>query len=315
MTIMSMKSKIYLAAALALILAACNKNRETVVPEDGTVAAKISAEIGGVRTRAAGNEWAQNDVIGISTVDGTKTLYANIPYKYSGTAFQADGAGIYFQSREEVTFNAYYPFTGAAGTSAGTIAANTGTENQSAPAQACIDFLFAAGAKAKTDSPVVAFTDKSSAGGPDNSFKHRMSQITLKLIEGDDMTFADKLSGYTIKGLLLDGTFDRETGIASVRADSETDDLSMPLSDVTTTEKTYTTAPVILFPQAVSNEKIVLEVVVDGITYTASLSLGALDAGSNYIFPVTVRKTGMSAGEAEITPWTIVEGAPADAIM
>ena len=310
-----MKSKIYFAAAVALAFVACNKNNEPAVTEDGIVAARISAEIGGVRTRATGSEWAQNDVIGISSVEGTKTRYANIPYKYIGTGFQADGTVIYFQSREEVTFNAYYPFSGIAGTSAGTIAARTGAENQTPVEQPCIDFLFAAGAKAKTSSPLVTFTDKSSAGGADNAFKHRMSQITLRLIEGDDMVFENRLTAYTIKGLLLDGTFNTETGIAEAKTDSEASDLTMLLSDVTTIEKTCTTAPVILFPQAFSNGKIVLEVVVDGIPYTASLTLGALEAGSNYIFPVTVRKTGMSAGETEITPWTVVEGAPADATM
>ncbi len=317
-----MNTKTYLAAAAitALALAACNKsgydrNNQGPVPEDGTVAAEISTEIGGVETKAAGSSWAANDAIGISTVAGTKTNYTNIPYEWDGSGFRPVGKVIYFQSAETVTFNAYYPFADAADISAGTISAVTKAENQTAEAQPLIDFLYASGATADKTAPVVAFTDKTAAGGEDNSFRHKMSQISIRFIEGDDISFAGKLSSYTLKGLHLSGTFNTETGVAEADAETAAEDLTIALDGPAATDKAYLTAPVVLFPQSIADGKIALEVVVDGETYKASLVRTALEEGNNYIFPVTVRKTGLSAGEAEIKAWAEVVGTATDAVM
>ncbi len=305
----------YLAAFAVLALAACNKNSETVIPEDGTVAAQITAGIGGVQTRAAGSVWAADDAIGISTVAGTKTDYANIPYKWDGTDFKPVGTVIYFQSPETVTFNAYYPFSGTAGTSAGTITAETGAANQAAGAQPLIDFLYASGAKADKTAPVVSFTDKTDDGGEDNSFRHKMSQITIKFIEGDDVSFEGKLSSYTLKGLHLAGTFNTGTGVAEADEAVAAEDLTIALSGPAASGGVYRAAPLVLFPQSVADGKIALEVVIEGETYRTSLNRAALEEGNNYIFPVTVRKTGLSAGEAEIKDWAEVNGDSAEATM
>ena len=308
---------IYLAAAAlaALAAAACSKDGGTSVPGDKAVAAKVTADIGGVQSRAAGSSWAQGDAIGISTAVGTKTEYANIPYKYDGSGFNPDGTVIYFQSEEEVTFSAYYPFAGAVGTSAGTITASTPASAQTAAARPAIDFLYASGAKADKSNPTVSFTDKSVSGGSDNSFTHRMSQITLKFIEGDDMLFSGKLTSYTLKGLLLDGTFNTVTGVAAADAALPGGDLTIALSGVSPLDGVYVADPLILFPQTVSAGEIALEVTVDDEVYKASLAIAALEAGNNYIFPVTVKKTGLSAGQAELKGWTDVVGASADATM
>lgn len=314
---MIMKGKTYLAAAAfsALALVSCNKNNVIPVPEDGTVAARIAAGIGGVRTRAAGSSWAANDAIGISTVTGTRTDYSNIPYKWDGASFLSDGAVIYFQSPEEVTFNAYHPFTGTAGTSAGTIRAVTKAANQTAEAQPLIDFLHASGARADKTDPVVAFTDKTADGGEDNSFRHRMSQVTLKFIEGDDISFEGRLASYTLKGLRLEGAFDTVTGVAAADAEAAAEDLTMELNGPAATAGVYLAAPLVIFPQGVTGGQIALEVVVDGETYRTNLSCASLDAGNNYIFPVKVKKTGLSAGDAKIKDWSDVVGDSTDATM
>ncbi len=313
---MNGKTIYFFAAALAaLAVAACSKDGGSSVPEDKAVAAKVTADIGGVQSRAAGSSWAQDDAIGISTVSGTKTEYANIPYKYDGSGFKPDGTVIYFQSEEEVTFSAYYPFSGAAGTSAGTVTATTLASDQTASAQPAIDFLYASGAKADKANPTISFTDKSGSGGADNSFSHRMSQITLKFIEGDDMLFTGKLTSYTLKGLRLGGAFNTVTGLAAADASLSGGELTMALSGVSSDAGVYTAAPLILFPQTVSEGKIALEVTVDGEVYKTSLAIAALEAGNNYIFPVTVRKTGLSAGQAELKGWTDIVGDSADATM
>ncbi len=310
-----MNIKLYLAAAAVTLLAACTKANEQENPADGTVAARVSAGIGGVQTRASGSSWEQGDVIGISTVESTASAYANIPYSYDGSGFKDEGTVIYFQSDEEVTFNAYYPFAGMSGSSAGTIKARTDAAAQSAGSQPLIDFLCASGARADKFKPTVSFTDKSAEQGKDNSFKHRMSQITLRLTEGDDMLFDALLSSFSLKGLVLEGSFNTETGIAATSPESAKEDLTIALSDVAVSSKTYTTSPVILFPQTPSQGKIGLEIIVEGQSYRANLSLQALEPGNNYIFPVTVRKTGLSIGEVEIDLWTEIVGTPADATM
>ncbi len=313
-----MKGKTYFAVAAfsALAIVACNKNIETPVPEDGTVAAQITGGIGGARTRAAGSTWAANDAIGVSTVSGTKTDYSNIPYKWDGrTSFLPDGAVIYFQSPEVVTFNAYYPFTGTAGTSAGTITAETKAANQTAGAQPLIDFLHASGAKADKIAPVVAFTDKTADDGEDNSFRHKMIQITLKFIEGDDISFEGKLASYTLKGLRLEGTFNTETGVAEADAAAAAEDLTIGLDGPAATDGIYQAAPLVIFPQSVTGGRIALEVIVEGETFRTNLACASLEAGNNYIFPVRVLKTGLSAGYAEIKDWSEVERDTTEAIM
>ncbi|KGN95429.1 fimbrillin family protein [Porphyromonas crevioricanis] len=314
-----MNKKVYWAAALLLALTACDKENEPTIQADGPVAAMITAEIAVGQTRASGVTWSATDAIGISTVDGTKTNYANIPYARSGDSFAPVGTVIYFQSPDEVTFNAYYPFTGTSGTAAGTIEATTTADKQTAEEQPKIDFLFAGGAKASKVNPTVAFTNKTSAGGSDNSFHHRMSQIVLKLTEGSDMSFAGKLTEYTLEGLVLEGTFNTATGEAAAKSGATSSALTMTLANVTATSGLYTTAPVIIFPQTVAGGRLTLKVKVDGETYTATLTLPggatALVAGNNYIFPVTVRKTGLSIGATEIAPWVDVTGDNTDALM
>lgn len=321
-----MKSRLILTSLLALSLAACTNENGPMTPADGEVAAQIVADINHVATRASGTTWSPNDEIGISTVDGTKTDYTNIPYKYDGTTFKPSGATIYFQSPEEVTFNAYYPFSGTAGTSAGIIIKTIDAEAQKNLPD--IDFLFAQGAKADKTNPVVYFMDKSEDNGEDNSFHHRMSMIAIEFSEGDDMAFADgRLQSYTLKGLVLEGTFNTESGEAKTTDGKQAADLTISIENPTVDNKIFAAAPVILFPQtpAYAKEgtptdgKIGLEVTVEDETYRTTLTIPdgktALEAGCCYTFPVTVKKTGLSVGTAEITDWDPITGSGTDATM
>ena len=289
-----MKQKLILAALLAVSLAACTNDNDPTVPGDGEVAARIVADIDNVATRASGTAWTTNDRIGISTVPGTKTQYNNIPYIWDEGNFKADDGGtIYFQSPETVTFYAYYPYN----ENGGTVEATTDAEAQkNLPA---IDFLYASGATADKTDPTVRFTGEA-------SFRHCMSQITISLKEGDNMNFSNgKLESYTLNGLVLKGSFDSETGIAETTAEEQASALTMKI------EGDYSPAPVILFPQETGGT-IGLEVSVEGETYNATLRIpegkDGLQAGRHYIFPVTVKKTGLTVGTAEIKDWNTVTG-------
>lgn len=296
-----MNKYIYLAAA-AFMLAACN-NDEMPATADTDVALKVNAAIGSVSTRATGTKWTNGDQIGITTTSDTRTKYSNVPYECNGAAFNAVSEIIYFQDAQEVTFSAYYPYDEDGGIIENTISA----ADQAAGSQPQIDYLFAAGATASKADPTVNFTG-------DQAFSHRMSQITLTFINGDDVTLDGKLTDYTLGGLMMEGSFDTATGEAKATG-TQAADLTIDLSNVTTAEGKYTAASLILFPQAAATAS--LSLTVEGVTYTATLTIpgGELQAGDNYLFPVTVNKTGLRVGTAEIKDWTDVPGDEANATM
>ena len=268
----------------------------------------MNASIGTVDTRAVGTQWTTGDQIGISTVDGTATSYANVCYEWNGSSFTtpADNA-IFFQSPETVTFHAYYSFTGTPGmASAPLTGVSTDATNQTAENQPLIDFLYASGATASKDSPTVSFTG-------DHAFTHRMSQITLTFIEGDDMDLDGSFS-YTLGGLKLQGTFSPQTGIATAD-DVTAAPLTVNLTEVQPTSGSYIAPSLILFPQEVAG--IPITVTVDGQDYKATLNVkdGKLQSGNNYTWNITVSKTDMSVGDAEIKNWETVDNGGAPATM
>lgn len=297
----------FILAAATFAFAACTSD-DVTTPSDGEAALRVNAAISGTATRASGTEWTKDDQIGISTLEGTETSYTNVPYTWNGNGnfVPADG-NIYFQSAEPVTFRAYYPYKADATYTD----VSTSAENQSTANQPKIDFLYAEGATASKNNSTVNFTG-------DNAFTHRMSQITIKFTEGSDMDFDGLLTGYTLSGLVLKGSFDTATGEAAVTGTTP-EPLEITLSDVTATNKVYTAAPVIVFPQSASG--IDLAVTVDGLSYKAKLtvpdynSASGLQPGVNYLFPVTVSKTGLTVGTAEIKDWETVTGDESTAIM
>ena len=287
-----MKTRLLTFAALALALAACTNDDENL--NDGPVAAVINAEISdAVATRASGTAWAERDEIGISE---NRFGYTNVPYRWESGKFTPTGTIIFFQDDDPTTFSAYYPYDADGGTLTATTDA---TAQQNQPA---IDFLYATGATASTHNPEVNFTNNLSTGGTDCSFHHRMSQITLTFQEGSGVDFKTaKLSSYTLSGLVLEGSFDTATGTAETDANAQTADLTMELDGVLTSS-------VILFPQ--STTSIELSVNYNSQPYTATLTIpdGALKAGNNYTYTVTVRNKDLTVSSATISDWNPVNG-------
>ncbi len=164
-----MKTRFFTLATLALALAACNNDNENL--NGDPVAAQFTANIAPA-TRASGTTWTGGDRIGITDI-GNDSQYGNVPFILKNGKFEAEGKVIYIEDTKTHTFRAYYPYN----TTGGILAATTdATAQQNKPA---IDFLFASGATGDKNNPVVSFTDKTAKGGEDNSFHHRMSQITL----------------------------------------------------------------------------------------------------------------------------------------
>lgn len=288
-----MKTRLFTFAALALALAACTNDNENL--NDGPVAAVINAEISdAVATRASGTAWAERDEIGISE---SRFGYANVLYRWENGKFTPAGTIIFFQDDDPTTFSAYYPYDADGGTLTATTDA---TAQQNQPA---IDFLYATGATASTHNPEVNFTDDTAAGGTDCSFHHCMSQITLTFEAGSGVDFNTiKPTGYTLSGLVLAGSFDTADGTAEANDATAAQDLNMTLTNG------VLTSSVILFPQ--STTSIELSVNYNSQPYTATLTIpeGALKAGNNYTYTVTVRNKDLSISSATISDWNPVNG-------
>lgn len=285
------------------MLAACTNDEVTTTP-DGDVALEVNAAISGTNTRASGTDWADGDQIGI-----TGGNYTNKPYAYETGKFVATDGDIYFQGSTTVTFSAYYPYAEGGGT----VTATTGVDMQTADRQPKIDFLYASGATASKDDPVVNFTGE-------HAFCHRMSQITLEFTEGTDMDFDNgMLTGYTLGGLKTQCSFNTQDGTAAADGNAQVADLNLTLIGVTTTGGKYTAPPVIVFPQSATG--IDLAVTVDGQSYRARLtvpdynSASGLQPGVDYLFPVTVSNRGLAVGTAEIKDWVTVTGDGNTALM
>lgn len=311
-----MKSSNYLfMTAAAVVFAACSNENDPV--NDGPVAAQINAEIDGMTTRASGTVWAEGDAISVtvkSVANSGKTKGANVKYHKITNGWEVDDAPIYFEDLNEVTFSAYYPFQGTSGTSAGTISKTITADDQTAKNQPKIDFMFASGAKASKKNPIVNFQQVDANN--DHRFKHCMSQLTLTFIAGTGVTLPGKLTEYTVLTVTMDGEFNTETGEAKASMHPGTS-ISLPL---TPDKDTYTAAPLILFPQTQPQNKFFINVTVEGVRYAAELQLPVetdyqFKAGVNLTYEVTINKTGLSVGTAEIVDWETQVGTGASAEM
>lgn len=266
------RNKFYLlAAATALFLSACN-NEEVPGTQESDLA-RFTGSIEGVKTRAYDTTWENGDAIGIIGGGYTDIRYVH----HNGLWAVEDASGpILFQTPDNVDFTAYYP-QGAETTDV-TIGANT--------AQRKIDFLYGTGTGGVRTDGVVDF-----------SFSHRMSRLVLNFIAGPGVDLAD-LSGYTLSGLSMTGSFDTATGTAY--ATGAASDLTMDATGITSSS-------LILFPQ--EGYEATLKVALGGQTFTATLNLpmadvmNGLESGYSYSYNVTIKKEGLSITQAGIEPW------------
>lgn len=282
---------------VVLGLAACSSDENEVL--DGSVAAKVTANIDGVQTRAAGTTWETDDEIGISVTSTTgETKGTNVLYTISNTSsgsFSSENP-IYFQDMIEVTFSAYYPYDANGGTISKTITA----AEQETEAQKKIDYMFASGAKASKKSPVANFTFPE--GGTDARFKHCMSQVIFTFKQGAD-TDLKGMTDFTVSGLKMAGTFNTADGTATATADAAAD---LKITETPSQSDTHTRS-LILFPQDVTDSKFNLSLTLGGQTYKAELSIPnsgtALVSGNKYTYTITVNKTKLTVSQATIADW------------
>jgi hypothetical protein len=287
-----MKTKLLLAAAGLMTLAACSHSHEL---DGDSVAVRITAGLSSSNTRAVNENW-NGDVIGVTVTDDTqKTMttaeYANVPYSTTSTdikaTFKPVNYSILFRANYTgtATFAAYAPYS-AEVSSSNTLPVSTDVYNDTpANQEANIDYIYASGATATFSNPVVAFEG-------DNSFTHRMVQLnlTFKTVKTDDLTYdISQLSALTLGGLIHEGTFNILTGEALATGDV-VDDWDIQNMNYTDDADTQTrTYSLILLPQTLKSA-LKLSITIQGKTYVSNgIQPDMTKNGIAYNYEISVR--------------------------
>lgn len=301
----TMKKKYLIFAAAALTLAACSNDDENL--NGGSVAAQVTAGIGGVQTRASGTVWENGDAIGISTTSQSQTSYVNMKYTTVGDGnfthaaeLGGEDSGMFFQDADEtVTFRAYYPYDEDSNEESlpgeeGIITDVTTTDQTK---QSTFDFLFATGATASKSSPTVSFNNTVKEN---TSFTHRMTRLVLNITTDANAGFtaSDVAQGtYSLSGIKHSGTFNTQDGKAIATGDPTTDWKITAANTGTGDEFTYS---MIFYPQ--QNASLTFKATINGQDYTCKLT-PALAAATSYTYNITVKKTKLEVSNCEIADW------------
>lgn len=293
-----MKLKFYATALLALTLAGCNHDEMDNPLADGPVPLGVTAGISSVATRITTDgkvpAFATGDKINV-VADGTSA------YQYSLNADNkweaVDNKPYYFQSRDDVSFRAWYAVT--------TVTVENNSISIDTKTQTVRDGWndhdilvtpeVSAGIKTGT---TVSFTC-------DNAFRHIMSQVAFKFVKGEGITDLDLLTGYTLKGIKTKVGF--HTLTCELTPEETTADLPISFEELSPDKKPssteYTAAPIILVPQTFANNETNLEITYNKQTYKATLKTPNDGWEAGYTYTVTIRNSGLEIGDATIVGW------------
>lgn len=284
-----------------------NPDKPDVKNDQDSTAIQVNGEIADLTDGSSNKSWNSSDAIGVTVTSTTSGLTKGINVKYyrKDNMFISE-TPIFIKdlknavNKEVATFSAYYPFQGTTVTDAGIIS-NITTDDQSK--QSTFDFMFASGARGNLSTPTINFTGTA-------SFQHRMSQLTLVFKEGSNVSFPGNLTSYKVKGLIMEGTFDTKTGEAKANSKAKAKDLSVPLTITTENLKNgqYTSSPIILYPQDVESGKFIVEITLNGQTFTTTIALPdsqnkQLQAGYNLNYTITLSQDKVTMGRPTIQKW------------
>ncbi len=295
------------AVAAALLLAACSTDDMDNLFADGAVPAQVTADISNGQTVTRINSsddaasFTTDDIIRV-VANGSETHeYA----KQDDGSWSAGNSPYYFQDRKTVSFRGWYADPTETVETDNSISLDTSGQSINDSNWNPLDILATPELSTSSSYPTLDFTGS-------NAFGHIMSQLTLTFNKGDGISDLSALTGYTLKNLITDASFD--TMSCELTEGSTVSDLSQSISGASGTE--YSCSPIILVPQNVSG-KIVLEVTYNEVTYAADLNLpdsaSSLAENTHYTFSVTISNTGLTVNSAEIKEWTAPTTQDADA--
>lgn len=287
--------KIALCAASVLAFTACSSENE---PDNAPATLKITA---GFETdsRALGSTW-EADNIGVYAIAGNANMqekYKNVPYSTTSTSdvaeFTADADPIYFEGTEDITFCAYAPYESGATWNKPQVNTRSQVTREQ---QKRIDFIYATGAVASKNSPVLSFTG-------DKAFRHVMSRLVVRLKPGDGLTTPDvAIGGHYIDGLVHDGTFDPATGAVTPTGSPIEWSLvySTRTTDMTNNVVTY---DALVIPQTLT-APLKYKAVIAAQPYVNDTAMQpALEPGKTYTYTITIHKTGLKIEGCTVTDW------------
>ncbi len=308
-----MKTQLLLATCILplTLLAGCEKKNADNTTTDPVALTAFTAGIHGAvtsRASADGTAFTEGDKVGLVPLKSGKIDEAqnNTPYVYDGSQFAAAGDPYWFRDRNDVTFNAYFPYLEDMKGNIVSIDTRASSQTADGSGWRLNDILFAS-ATTSVASPTVSYTDES-------AFRHQLAKFTLIFKAGDGFTDLSQLQEYTMGVLVMDGSFDTSNGTLALDADSNPADITMKLSG--STGKSLAATSLILLPQEIEEGKLSLSVTYDNQRYDTTLSVPeGLKAGNHYTYRVTLNSTGLIPNKAVIVDWEDVDGGDADAWM
>lgn len=287
----------------------------------GATSPKTGEELRYTRTTGGGDTWKSTDRIGIImaragtdiyTSGGNGILYDNIEYAVgnigtdgvwsTATLTPVSGNPTYYPRTGKVDFYAYYPHT-AKGNNSGELDEyynyTIDLKDQSNPA--AIDVLYAEAKNvARSRTPI------------ELSFSHVFAKVTFNVTAGDGIAAAD---------------------IAAMKSDdvkvkfnfSDLVEVQLYLQGKTTPSKSATSPQVSAYKESTASDgadatfsvivcpavdaKTPVRFTIGGKTYTVTLDPTVPDGhwypGYNYVYPVTVKRTGIEVGECTFKAWNV----------
>lgn len=284
------------------LLGGCLRD-EGMAADDGGIPVDFSASIQAIsRTAGVGDTWTAEDPVGIfmlpasGTIEATPADRANVKYKVSdaesGSLSPVSGTPLYYPQSGNVDFIAYYPY-GERGDVAGKVTSENkykiNLSDQSHPVT--LDVLRAEKKNVAKSKTAVSL-----------KFRHVLSKITLNVKVEANIGFQGTMTGddVTIGGMPAGAVLDLQSGALT----AEPAAAIHPLKAAVATTDFDATFSAIIVPQAGTAGRTVV-FTLDGGVYTWTIpGSEVFVSGNHYVYPVTIRTTGVEVGTPQIDSWT-----------
>ena len=289
----------------AMCFSSCSNDEDVNEVNNGEV--RFTAGIGHqavatpAASRAADTAWDAGDKIGIFMVKHGETTIAESASNKKFTTATGDGNftpvtgyEIYYpMDASPVDFIAYYPHANAV-----TLDADIPVEiatTQTTASQATCDLLWA-----RANGTSGNGYNKESTSAVALTFGHCLTKITMncKLDASVGVSNLDAAT-VTIKGMNARNTFDLKTGTLGTPAKPTAITPRKLAAPVATYAATY---DAIILPATYAADVVSVDFGIGNETFTWDAKATTFKPGTEYIYEVTIRRTGVTA-EGTITPW------------
>ena len=321
----------YLLAALPVLLLAACSEEDAPVTDGAPLAVTFTAGIGEAspattaadvpQTRTAttgGNSWVKGEAVGIFMVDHSTQMIVDEAEnrKYITSA---DGTNVSFSpaTPDDVIFypqdNAQVDFIACSyvgGLPFATTIVIALHGEQTADVQAEVDVLWAKADKggagySKTEKAAVAFT-----------FRHCLAKLTIQCqADGSMGTFDPADMAVTIRNIKVAAYVNVETGHTGINGYKPSINNIIPRAWDTPADGCFATYDALIPPSTYADGEVTVEFRLGSDIYTWRVPSVTFASGQNYVYPLTIRKTGIDAGTPAIVDWQTNDHGTGDATI